>query len=286
MNLYDIYDAVIEEFTFPATPDVGTVSATVYYEWGDTVLTGTPTLSSGTTYSFTVAADTYSFGTYRIKWECQVSAVAQYFYTEFRVEGGYSYETDFMAKYPDFNIAEYNGIPFTNAEKLARRIIDTYTGQSFQPIRNKTLTIDGTGRRTLHLPLRLNYFSEVLVADVDYTAAVEIDPTSKYFLRLVAEQDVVDGPITITKFQQDASVSITGDWGWLGVPWQIEQAAELLIIDILDEVRRENFRYGVSRIWQDTNRLEFKPGIHDSTGNVDVDVLLMDFVYWTMDYVS
>ena len=70
----------------------------------------------------------------------------------------------------------------------------------------------------------------------------------------------------------------------MSVPWEVEQAVELLMIDLLDDTRREHYRYGIVRSDQGGNRLMMDKGIFNSTGNVDVDTLLMDYVYWIMDY--
>jgi len=288
MNQYDYYTDITEQFTFPAAPDASSAVATVYFEWGDEIVAETTaTLVSGNTYSIDVSAELVdSFGVWRIKWACTIGGTAFYAYTNFKVERPYVSEATFMAAHPEFNTAEYTGSVFDRAERIARAIINTYTGQDFQGVKNKQLVIDGTGKRSIMLPNILNWFTEVLVDDIDYTDAVELDYNSKRYLRLMSDFDVVDGPISITKFPKDIPVYITGDWGWIDIPWQVEEAAILLIIDLLDDTRRENHRYGVSRIWQDTNRIELKDGIFDTTGNTDVDVLIMDFVYWVPSYVS
>jgi hypothetical protein len=285
MNIYDFYTDITEQFTFPDAP-TGTPTVEVTYEWGDEIVASTNATSvSGNIYSVAIGDELVdSAGSYRIKWTATINGTSRYFYTSFSVQRPYTTEASFEANYPNF--VSFTSDEFELAERNARRIIESHTGQDFQFIKNKTLTLEGTGRATLYLPERLESFSSVLVSDVDYLDAVEVDYKDKRFLKLSTAQDVIAGPISISKFQKGVTVEITGDWKWYDVPWQIKDAAEMLIADLLDDVRRENFKYNVQRVWQDTNRIEMNQQGYETTGNLDVDVLLMDFVYWVLDYVS
>lgn len=290
MNTYSPYNAVTESFTYPSPPTAGTASVTVYYDLGDIVVAATaPTLVSGNNYSITISDDLMgAAGVYRIKWSCTISGTPFYAYTEFKVEEPYVDSSDFFSEFSDFDLPEFTG-KFANTEKMARRIIDTYTGQSFQFIKNKTYKYDGNDRATLHLGSRLNSFTSVLVDETDYTTAVRLDFRSKYFLQTIYPAPSVEEAntedIRAKVFPRNSTIYVTGDWGWLSVPAEITQAAKLLIVDLFDDTRREHFRYGISKIEQGNNRLEFNKDIYNSTGNIDVDILLMDYVYWTMDYV-
>jgi len=291
MNTYSPYTSVTESFTYPSAPDAGTASVTVYYDLGDTVVAATaPTLVSGNNYSITISDDLMgAAGVYRIKWSCEISDVAFYAYTEFKVEDSYVSSASFFSDFPEYDLPQYTS-KFAATEKVARRIVDTYTGQDFQFIKNKTYKYDGNDRTTLYLGSRLNSFSSVLVDDTDYTTAVRVDFRSKYFLQTIypapSNEETNTEDIRAKVFPKNSVVYVTGDWGWLSVPWEIQQATSLLIADLLNDVKRENRRYGIRRIEQDSHRLEFDPSIFNSTGNIDVDTLLMDFVVWTMDYVT
>jgi hypothetical protein len=289
MNTYSPYSSVVEQFTYPSTPDAGTASVTVYYDLGDSVVAATaPTLVSGSTYSITINDDLLgAAGIYRLKWSCKIASSSFYSYTEFRVEDAYVTSSDFFSEFSDFDVPEFTN-KFANTEKLARRIIDTYTGQDFQFIKNKTYKYDGNDRSKMNLGQRLNSFSSVYIDESDYTDKVEVDFRSKYFLKLLQQYPYPDSrrdDLQPAIFSKNTVVYVTGDWGWISVPAQITQAAKLLIVDLFDDTRREHFRYGISKIEQGNNRLEFDKGIYNSTGNIDVDILLMDYVYWTMDYV-
>ena len=288
MNTYTPYSTVSESFTFPSTPDSGTVGAVVYYDL-EVISEPTPTHGTGSTYSVSVADDLIdSAGVYRIKWSCEIGGSPFYAYTEFQVDAQYLAASDFFNAYSDFDLPEYTQ-KYTQIEKLARRIIDTYTGQNFQSIKNKTNVYYGNGKQQIYLGARLTGYSEVLINETDYTENVEIDLRSKYYLRLLQQYPYPDSrrddvfPII---FPKKTKVSVTGDWGWNSVPNEVSQAAELLIIDLLEDTRREHHRYGILRLEQGNNRLYFDKGIFNTTGNIDVDVILMDYVYWNMDYVS
>lgn len=290
MNTYLPYASVTETFTYPSTPDAGTVKVNVYYEFGDTVVENvTPTLVTGAKYSVTLADDYFgAAGTYKIKWICKISTTDFYSYTEFKVEDTYVKSANFFNNYPEYDLPQYT-TKFDNTEKMARRIIDTYTGQSFQFIKNKTVQYEGNGREMLYLGYRINSFSNVIIDTTDFTEGVRIDYQSKYFLKTISPYPTPESnkeDVRPKIFPERSTVYVTGDWGWASVPWEITQAAELLIVDLFDDVRREHYRYGITRLEQGNNRLEFDPNIFNSTGNIDVDTLLMDYVHWTMDYVS
>jgi hypothetical protein len=115
-----------------------------------------------------------------------------------------------------------------------------------------------------------------------------MDLRSRYYLKLVEQYPHPDSSrddLAPATFPKKTIIKVTGDWGWITTPWEIEQAAELLIVDLLDDTRREHHRYGISKLEQGNNRLEFDKSLLNSTGNIDVDTLLMDYVHWTMDYV-
>ena len=288
MNTYTPYSSVVEQFVFPNTPDSGSALTTVYYDFGDIVVDSVaPTLVSGTTYSAIVNDDILgAYGKYRIKWSCTFSGTAFYAYTEFQIEDTYVKYDTFFNNYPELDIPDYN-TRFNNTEKMARRIVDTYCGQSFQFIKNKTRTYEGNGRETIHLGSRLNSFSSVFIDKTDFTEQCIIDLKTKYFIRLNTTYPYYDSRIDDvfrSKFTKNTTVYVTGDWGWLSVPWEVEQATELLMLDLLDDTRREHYRYGITRSDQGGNRLMIDKGFFNSTGNIDVDTLLMDYVYWIMDY--
>jgi hypothetical protein len=285
MNVYKPFTAVSEQFTFPSAIDVGTAKVTVFYEWGDTIVAQeAATLVSGQTFKVDIDPILIdSVGTWRVKWEAKFSGTNKYFYTNFSVEQPYIDYDTFVTNHPEYNDSELTPSDFDVAERLSRRIIDTYCGQEFGWIQNKTITMDGNGRSTLFLPARLNFINTATIDGSDYVDSIALARDTHRHITISTPDDVIKQGFPTQTFPDGAPIVITGDWGWVNVPWQIEQATELLVIDILESVRREHKTYGILRIWQDTNRLEFTDKL--ITGNSDVDVLLMDYVYWTLDYV-
>lgn len=289
MNVYGSYSSVTEQFTFSTAPDSSSVSASVYYEY-DTLLLEDMSVNmiSSTVYSVNIPDEiTNSFGVYKIKWIYQISGVEYYAYSEFKIEDKYVNLQDFLNNYPDYELPEFIS-KFSSAEKTARRIIDTYTGQNFQSVLNKTKQYDGNGRNKIYLQNRLISYSSVFIDESDYTEKVSLDLRSRYYIKLIEQYPYPDSrrdDLLPATFPKKTVVKVTGDWGWLSVPWEIEQAAEILIQDFLDDVRREHHTYGINRLDQANNRLLFDKSMLNSTGNIDVDTLLMDYTLWTMDYV-
>lgn len=289
MNTYESYSSVTQSYSFPSAPTAGTIKVSVYYE-NDLLLvdSATPTLVSGTTYQYSLNPDTLgSFGTYSLKWQATISDSAFYDFTEFKIEDSYVALADFVAEYPEFDLPEYTA-RYASIEKMARRIVDTYTGQNFQFIKNKIKKYEGNNREQVFLNARLVSFSSVFIDESDYTTKVTFDFKSRYYLKLLQQYPYPDSrrdDLYPAIFPKRTNIYVTGDWGWPTVPWEIQQATSLLMTDLFNDVKRESRRYGVTRMDQDTLRLHFDPSIFNSTGNIDVDTLLMDFVLWNMDYV-
>jgi hypothetical protein len=278
MRTYAPYADAVESFEFPSAPDEGSVSAVVKYEWGDVISSPTVSEASGVFSISIPGEDLVAAGVYDIRWGAEFGGTAKYFHSSFLIENSYITEADFFNLYEDMNTANYAGENFQKAESIARKIIDTFCGQNFQYIGNKILVKDGNERDKLYLGRRLVHLSEVFMSvdgrTEDYTDLCEVDWSSRYSIR--CQQ----------KFPQGSRVSVSGDWGWSSPPSNIREACALLIVDLLEDTRREHHSYGIIRLYQDTNRLEFDPSIlSESTGNLDVDVLLMDYVYWIPDWI-
>jgi hypothetical protein len=278
MNTYPLYADVSEYFKFPSTPDAGTVTARVTYEWGDLISTPIPALQ-GEEYAISVTGDKINAaGAYRVRWGAEFDGATKYFNTSFSVEDRYLTESEFMDMYEEMNTSEYSGDVFAKAERIARGIIDTFCGQNFQYVGSKSFSKEGNGTDKLYIGKPIVHLGSVSVdsdgRSEDYTELAEPDWASKYAIRCSK------------KFPAGAKVTVTADWGWVSVPANIRQAMGLLIVDLLEDTRREHHAYGITRLYQDTNRLEFDSSMFgESTGNLDVDVLIMDYVYWIPDWI-
>jgi hypothetical protein len=77
---------------------------------------------------------------------------------------------------------------------------------------------------------------------------------------------------------------VTGDFGWRFVPDNIKQASSLLIADMMNN-DSEYRNHGIVRVEMDAIRLYMKDSFYESTGNIEADVLLMDYTLFVMDYI-
>jgi hypothetical protein len=77
---------------------------------------------------------------------------------------------------------------------------------------------------------------------------------------------------------------VEGDLGWRFVPNNIEQAADLLLEDMMndDSIYR---RHGIYSADMDVLKIQTGQNFYESTGNIDADILLMDYTLFVMDYV-
>ena len=86
------------------------------------------------------------------------------------------------------------------------------------------------------------------------------------------------------KFYVKDAYLIEGDFGWQFVPNNIEQAADLLLEDMMND-DSEFRRHGIHRVDMDTIQYQVNAKFLETTGNIDADVLLMDYTLFVMDYI-
>lgn len=260
------------------------VYVSLIHDWGNLVVDSQrATRVSTGIYSYTFSTtDCSSSGLHRIKWEYTIDSVDYVKNTYVNIVQQYIDSTTFFENHPEYEEEFYDS--FNDIEKKVRGIIDSYCGQEFQFYGGKTLTFDGNGKSTLLMPVRLDAIIEVLIdTDDDITTLVEVMPNTDWYLRYIKQGGSTVG-ITRTVFTEDATVTVNGDWGWPFVPSNITEAADMLIEDFISH-DRENFRYGITRVWMDTQRFDFDPQIFSSTGNIDADMLLMDYVIFTPELI-
>jgi hypothetical protein len=82
----------------------------------------------------------------------------------------------------------------------------------------------------------------------------------------------------------DSVYKVTGDYGWRYVPDNITQAAQLLVADIMNN-DSEYRNHGIYRADMDAISLYMNQDFYQSTGNIEADILLMDYTLFVMDYV-
>lgn len=255
----------------PTDPDGDEVNVFIYHEWGlKKIIDGQATKDGPRKYSFSIdGAYLVSHGIHRVSWKYKVGgddvASNDFFY----VFQSYIDRGTFFDRNPEA-MNEYED-KFAGLERIARNIIDSYCGQEFQPTIDNSNTFDAKGKDSLFLGGRLDSFSLVEMGGEDITDQVFYDTNTKLYLR---RNEGFRG-----------RVKVTGDWGWPFIPQNIELAAEQLILDQMN-ADRDNHKYGVIAAWAENQRFEFsnKGGL-STTGNLDVDVLLMDYTLFWMDYV-
>jgi len=252
---------------------------TLTHDWGFTVVA--ETLATRTDvgeyeYAFT-ASDLDSSGVHKIHWRYEISAVESTTDQYIEIVQKHVSNDDFFDTYPE--LSDEFEVQYDWYEKQARRIIEPFCGQEFQFISTGILTYDGDGTSSLPLHRRLDSFSEVTIGTDgdDITDLVEFynNDQNKRYLRYATTGDEVAG-YTRSTFAKDADVQITGDWGWPYVPETVKAASLLLIYELMlgDRV---NYTAGIDQVWMDTQRTEFRDALFDTTGNLDVDTLLMDY---------
>ena len=111
----------------------------------------------------------------------------------------------------------------------------------------------------------------------EYTQYIEISPESPRVVRWRNPG---------TTFSDDSWFKVVGDWGWEYVPQNITQAADLIIYDLMsdDSIYRQHAikEYGIDRMQRTQFDVSYLAG---STGNIDADVLLMDYTIYTLQLI-
>jgi hypothetical protein len=108
---------------------------------------------------------------------------------------------------------------------------------------------------------------------------------SSYYIQFKRSMlDSIQTVITTNKFNADDSYKIEGSFGWQFVPNNIEQAADLLLEDMTND-DSEFRRHGIHRVDMDTIEYYTNTTFFETTGNIDADILLMDYTLFIMDYV-
>ena len=96
--------------------------------------------------------------------------------------------------------------------------------------------------------------------------------------------DSIQTLIVTAKFDAEDDYKIEGDFGWQFVPNNIEQATNLLLADMMTG-DSEYRRHGMKSVDMDIIKYDTKDSFYESTGNIDADILLMDYTIFIMDYV-
>jgi hypothetical protein len=293
--------------TLPSDPASNTVSVSLYHEFGSLV-SGPTNATRTSTGVYTITYGQSASGIYVLN--SAGKHRADFTYTI----GGTSYtQSQYINVYTPYitSTAFFNDHPeleddwsdkFDKIEKKVRNIINTFCGQSFDYYPNKYIEISGSGKKSLHLPLPIATLRKVTANVGDSDESVLHDSTdatlnniekskephnfqSSYYIQFKKSVlDSVQTILTTARFDYDDDYKIEGDFGWRYVPNNIEQAADILIEDLMSG-DSEFRRHAVTKVEMDVTRYDFRESFYETTGNIDADVLLMDYTLFVMDYV-
>lgn len=294
--------------TLPGDPTGNSVSASLYHEFGSLVSGPTAATRSNTgvyTISYNQAASGIyplnSGGRYRAEFTYAVSGTTYKQSQYLNVYTPYITADEFFEDHPELEDDFFD--KFDKMEKKVRNIINTFCGQTFDYYPNKYMILGGSGRKTLHLPLPIVNLTKVtsnvgdddeeILHDATDSSLDNIEKSrephnfqSSYWIQYKRSYlDSVQTLITHAVFDEDDDFKIEGDFGWQFVPNNVNQAADLILVDMMTD-DSEFRRHGVTNVDMDTISYSMKSSFYESTGNIDADVLLMDYTLFVMDYVG
>lgn len=294
--------------TLPSDPTSNSVSVSLYHEFGSLVSgpsaatranTGVYTITYGQLNSGDYVLN--SAGKYRADFTFSMSGTSYTKSQYINVYTPYITIDTFFEDHPELEDDWYD--KFDKAEKRVRNIINTFCGQSFDYYPNKYMDIQGSGRSLLRMPLPLDTLRKVTLnygetdAEVihDYSDATlnnlekSKEPfgfQSSYYIKWKKSTlDSINVLLLSNKFGLKDFYRIEGDFGWQFVPNNIEQAADLLLTDLMNDDNQYRL-HGMHRVDMDAVSMFFNDKFYESTGNIDADVLLMDYTLFIMDYVG
>jgi hypothetical protein len=292
----------------PSDPDGNLVSVSLFHEFDNLVSGPTSATRTGAgVYTITFgqeASGIYilnSAGKHRADFTYQISGVE---YTQSKYINVYtpycSYE-EFFEEYPE--LEEDFGPKFDKMERQIRNVVNTFTGQSFDPYYDKTIIMNGKNTVNLHLPfpiftlkkviadygsteeLVIHDWKDVRLNNVEKVLHQPFNFNSSFYLRWKVQLvDSVNMMLTSNKFRENTTFSISGDFGWQYVPDNVNQASILLLADAMNDDSSYR-RHGFKSVDLDVVKFEMKDSFYESTGNIDADILLMDYTSYVMDYI-
>jgi hypothetical protein len=190
-----------------------------------------------------------------------------------------------------------------DAEKYARKMIDSYTGQSFN-LYDSTHTVYGNGSDVLPLPYKIAdlhelYANDILLVDNIANPAVnnwgyDVQISESGFGLRINRATMLDNTVYVANgmippsindfsggFNKDSAYRVQGRFGWAEVPDDIEIAAMELMRDYFssDSIWQQKYLKSIQTFdWQ----FEYSPEVHKGTGNAYVDTILLPYVLTQM----
>lgn len=272
------------------------VKITLTHELGTVLLNQANTSGSGANWYYDLTADnTNVCGVIKVTWNYNIGATPKKQVEYFKVYQPYTSESDLVATFPELDGKTDD---FSRVEKTIRGIVDTYCGQSFDAMPGITVKVDGSGSNMLHVWYRIEELTNVYVdGDLtnDIAAYVEVTPDSDFYIRRKNsggdgnKSEAFERMFTSTEyshrfFNKKRVYHIKGDFGWGYVPSNVEEATKLLMQDWYnqDSIHR---RHGVIFSGVGPVQNNYQTDLVGTTGNIDADVLLMDYTKFVMDYI-
>lgn len=179
--------------------------------------------------------------------------------------------------------AQYNQTynDYRKAERVARYVINSYCSQKFGKIQT-TYYVDGSGDDGLILPERLAILNDVSWDDGDNVIYTETDfewqvVADGWILRRENEyRPARIGCDPYPRFKRNRSYIVFGTWGYLSVPAEVRQAAELLLNSYVcpDSSYRNHY---IDNIKSGEWRIQYAGQAWAGTGDANVDMMLKEF---------
>jgi len=288
--------------TLPSDPTSNLVSVSLYHELGDLVSGPTSATRTGTgVYTITYGQQSSgiyilnSSGRYRADFVYTVSGTSYTQSKYINVFTPYITAAEFFDEYPELeNDFESK---FEAIAKRVKNTIDTYCGQSFEYYENKTILMNGNNYSSMRLPIPVSDLTSVIqdfgTSDELILLSETVDKVEKvrqpfnfdttYNIRF-RKTSLPEQVFVLGKWDLDSTYQIIGNFGWRFVPDNVKQAASLLIADVMNN-DSEYRMHGMTRVEMDALTVYMKDSFYETTGNIEADVLLMDYTLFVMDYV-
>lgn len=263
-----------------ATAATGTPTVRVLE--GDAVVLNSPIVSTPSTgvYTFIIPPSlTSEEKTLTVEWTLIVAGYAMVVSEYYTVVTPYV-QWDYVKESATYE-------EYLECERVARMVIDGYCGQSFGKI-EAIYTSEGNDSNSVRLNRRLISVNDVthisswyptvvssasddgLLESWDIAANGWIIRTSRSRSRL----DVTYSPSH--SFRRNITYSIDGVWGWATVPGPVEEAAKILVGNLLCQDHKYRDKYIESLKTSDWN-MKFSPLTWDGTGSATADDLLSEY---------
>jgi hypothetical protein len=230
-------------------------------------------------YPLSVATNS-TLGDYKAVWTFTVDSVQNTKTDYYKVVVPYTTASEFRDYFPE--LSDKSNEEIYRKEKLARKIIDAYAGQTFDFETATTKIVNGEDSNTLYLPRRIYELTSVSIDNTD-DITTEVELYNDFWIRPVYNfvprryTEIKRGIIDETYyFGLGVRYYVKGEWGWEYVPEEIQHACRLLVADYFEDDYMLR-QHGVISAQLGDRSINFRNDLWGTTGNYDVDALLSGF---------